>query len=265
MDAKTAAPDAVRIDVDGPIATLTVDRPAVLNALDAQVLGELEEAIARLAADHALRGVIVTGAGPKAFVAGADIQELTRLDGPGGYRAARRGQDVFRALERLPVPTVAAVNGYALGGGLELALACTMRMAAEGARLGLPEVGLGLIPGYGGTQRLARLVGTGRALELILTGEPVTAEEAHRLGIVNRVVPAAELLAAARTLLTTIASRGPLAVAAALEVVRSGVDASLDCGLELEAQAFGRLCSTADMREGTAAFLGKRKPSFAGR
>ena len=265
MDTKTAAATAVRMEIEGPIATLTLDRPAVLNALDAQVLGELQAAIARLAGDRSVRGVIVTGAGPKAFVAGADIQELAGLDGAGGYRAARRGQEVFRALERLPVPTVAAVNGYALGGGLELALACTLRIVAEGARLGLPEVGLGLIPGYGGTQRLARLIGTGRALELILTGEPVTAEEAHRVGIVNRVVPAADLLSAARTLLLTIASRGPLAVAAALDVVRSGVDSSFEAGLELEAQAFGRLCASEDMHEGTSAFLGKRKPSFAGR
>jgi enoyl-CoA hydratase len=256
---------AVRCEVDGGIGTLTIDRPPVLNALSRSVLLELDRAIAQLAGDPAVQGVIVTGAGPKAFVAGADIQELEGLDGASGYAAARFGQGIFRRLEQMPKPSIAAVNGYALGGGLELALACTFRIAADTAKLGLPEVGLGIIPGYGGTQRLARLLGAGRALELILTGEPVAAAEAHRIGLVNRVMPAAELLPAAHQMLRTILGRGPLAVAAALEVVMRGGDGPLDSGLELEAQAFGRLCSTADMHEGMAAFLGKRKANFTGR
>jgi enoyl-CoA hydratase len=265
MQEQATAASAVQVEVEGAIGTLTIDRPQVLNALNAAVLSELERAIARLAGDPAVLGVIVTGAGPKAFVAGADISELERLDGAQGYRAARFGQGVFRKLEQMPKPTIAAINGYALGGGLELALACTLRVASDTAKLGLPEVGLGIIPGYGGTQRLARLVGAGRALELILTGEPVTAAEAHRIGLVNRVLPAAELLPAARQILQTMIGRGPLAIAAALEVVRGGLDSALETGLELEAQAFGRLCSTEDMHEGMAAFLGKRKAAFTGK
>jgi enoyl-CoA hydratase len=265
MHEQATATSAVQDEIEGAIGTLTIDRPQVLNALNAAVLSELDRAIARLAGDPAVLGVIVTGAGPKAFVAGADISELERLDGAAGYRAARFGQGVFRQLEQMPKPSIAAVNGYALGGGLELALACTLRIASDTAKLGLPEVGLGIIPGYGGTQRLARLVGAGRALELILTGEPVTAAEAHRIGLVNRVLPAAELLPAARQILQTMIGRGPLAIAAALEVVRGGLDSALETGLELEAQAFGRLCSTADMHEGMAAFLGKRKAAFTGK
>jgi enoyl-CoA hydratase len=256
---------AVRLEIEGRIATLTIDRPEVLNALNRSVVLELALVLDRVASDPKIGGLIVTGAGPKAFVAGADIQELKVLDGPTGYEASRLGQGVFRRLERLPKPSVAAVNGYALGGGCELALACTLRVAAEGARLGLPEVTLGIIPGYGGTQRLARLVGAGKALELILTGEPVDAREALRIGLVNRVAPGPELLGAARTLLDTILARGPLAVRAALEVVRAGMDGPIDSGLELEAQAFGLLCGTADMHEGMEAFLGKRKAAFSGR
>jgi enoyl-CoA hydratase len=265
MHNQATAEAAVHIEVEEGIGTLTIDRPQVLNALSRSVLLELDQAITRLSTDAAVHGVIVTGAGAKAFVAGADIQELDRLDGASGYTAARFGQGIFRRLEVMPKPSVAAVNGYALGGGLELALACTFRIAAETAKLGLPEVGLGIIPGYGGTQRLARLMGTGRALELILTGEPVGAAEAHRIGLVNRVVSPADLLPAARQMLKTILGRGPLAVVAALEVVMRGAESALDSGLELEAQAFGRLCSTADMHEGMAAFLAKRKATFSGR
>ena len=265
MSEQATAASAVQVEVEGGIGTLTIDRPQVLNALNDSVLCELDVAFARLTGDPAIQGVIVTGGGPKAFVAGADISELERLDGAAGYRASRLGQNVFRKLETMPKPSIAAVNGYALGGGLELALACTLRIASDTAKLGLPEVGLGIIPGYGGTQRLARLVGQGRALELILTGEPVTAAEAHRIGLVNRVMPAAELLPEAKKILTTILSRGPLAIAAALEVVRGGLDSALDTGLELEAQAFGRLCSTQDMHEGMAAFIGKRKAAFTGK
>jgi enoyl-CoA hydratase len=265
MPGEATAIGAVRVTVEGGIGTLSIDRPQVLNALSREVLLELDQAIANLTVDPEVGGVIVTGGGAKAFVAGADIQELDRLDGSTGYEASRFGQSVFRRLEQMPKPTIAAVNGYALGGGLELALACTLRIATETAKLGLPEVTLGIIPGYGGTQRLSRLVGAGRALELILTGEPVSAAEAHRIGLVNRVVPAEALMTTARQMLTTILSRGPLAVAAALEVVQRGADAALETALELEAQAFGRLCASADMHEGTAAFLAKRKATFSGR
>jgi enoyl-CoA hydratase len=208
-------------------------------------------------------GIILTGGGSKAFVAGADIKELADLDPTRGYQASRFGQRVLRRLECLPKPSIAAVNGYALGGGLELALSCTLRIAADGAKLGLPEVSLGVIPGYAGTQRLARLVGMGRAFQIILTGAPVDANEALRIGLVNQVVPGPELLAAATTMLETIVSRGPLAIAAALEVVRAGLDSSFEAGQELESQSFGRLCGTKDMHEGVAAFLSKRKPDFS--
>lgn len=256
---------AVRLEIREHIATITIDRPQVLNALNRSVILELDQILTRVAEDPGVGGIMVTGAGTRAFVAGADIGELEKLSGVGGYEASRLGQAVFRRIERLPKPSVAAVNGYALGGGCELALACSLRVAAEGARLGLPEVTLGIIPGYGGTQRLARLVGRGKALELILTGEPVSAEEALRIGLVNKLVPAADLAGAATSLLHTILSRGPLAVRAVLEVVRAGLDGPLDAGLELEAQAFGLLCGTEDMREGMRAFLGKRKPAFIGR
>ncbi len=255
---------AVRLVVAERIATVTIDRPAVLNALSRAVLVELDQLLARLASDPEVDGIIVTGGGAKAFVAGADIQELDRLDAAGAYAASRFGQSVFARLEQMPKPSIAAINGYALGGGLELALACTLRLAAEHAKLGQPEVMLATIPGYGGTQRLSRLVGLGKAMEMILTGDPVDAETALRIGLVNKVVPGADLLPAATTMLKTILGRGPLAVAAAIEVIRRGLDGPLASGLELEAQAFGRLFSTKDLHEGMGAFLGKRKPSFTG-
>jgi enoyl-CoA hydratase len=264
-DADPGSIAGVRVEIQDRIATIIIDRPQVLNALNRAVMIELHHTLIRLGDDPAVGGIILTGAGTRAFVAGADIEELAALTGTGGYEASRLGQTVLRRLEQLPKPSVAAVNGYALGGGCELALACTLRIAAEGARLGLPETTLGIIPGYGGTQRLARLVGAGKALELILTGEPVDAREALRIGLVNRVVPGAELLETATTLLRTILSRGPLAVQAALEVVRAGLDGSLETGLELEARAFGLLCATEDMHEGMRAFLAKRKPAFSGR
>jgi enoyl-CoA hydratase len=255
----------VRVEIKDRIATVTIDRSQVLNALNRAVVLDLDRTFTQLAGDPAVGGIIVTGEGNRAFVAGADIEELKGLSGTAGYEASRLGQGVFARLERLPKPSVAAVNGYALGGGCELALACTLRVAAEGARLGLPETGLGIIPGYGGTQRLARLVGVGKALELILTGEPVDAQEALRIGLVNRVVPAPELLGAADALLRMILSRGPLAVRAALEVVRKGSEGPMEAGLELEASAFGLLCASDDMHEGMQAFLAKRKPAFSGR
>jgi len=256
---------AVRVEIRERIATVTIDRPDVLNALNRAVVLDLDRTFSQLGEDPAVGGIIVTGAGPRAFVAGADIEELKGLSGTSGYEASRLGQGVLGRLDRLPKPSVAAVNGYALGGGCELALACTLRVAAGGGGLGLPETALGIIPGYGGTQRLARLVGAGKALELILTGEPVDAQEALRIGLVNRVVPAPELLGAATALLRVILSRGPLAVQATLEVVRAGLAGSLEAGLELEARAFGLLCSSEDMHEGMRAFLAKRKPAFSGR
>jgi enoyl-CoA hydratase len=255
----------LRVERDGAFVTLTVDRPEKLNALNAATLDELGEAIASLRGDRSVRGVCVTGAGEKAFVAGADIAELAKLDGLAARDKARRGQGVFRDLELLPMPVIAAVNGFALGGGCELALACHVRLAAENAAFGLPEVGLGVIPGYGGTQRLSRLVGRGRATMLTLTGARIDAAEALRIGLVERVVPQAALLGAAHEMLAAIAKNGPVAVRAALEAIQRGAEMSLDDGLVLEANAFGVLFGTADAREGLAAFLDKRRPEFQDR
>jgi enoyl-CoA hydratase len=247
------------------IATVVCNRPDKLNALNAEFVAEIHEAFRALAGDDGIRGVILTGAGEKAFVAGADIAELARMTPLAGIQVSRSGQDAFRFIERMPKPVVAAVNGYALGGGLELALACHIRLASDNARFGLPEVKLGIIPGYGGTVRLPRLVGRGRALELILTGEMVGAEEAFRIGLVNRVVPQAELLGAAERLLRLVAANGPVAVALALEAVDHGMNTALDDGLVLESNLFGLLASTEDMREGMGAFLEKRQADFKGR
>ena len=247
------------------VALLTVNRPEKLNALSAAVILELRDAFERVAADPEIRAAIVTGAGEKAFVAGADIAELEQLSGPEARAFALRGQQAFRRLETSGKPSVAAVNGYALGGGLELAMACTVRFAAENARLGQPEVKLGIVPGYGGTQRLPRLVGRGRAMELLLSGEPVTAAEAHRIGLVNAVVPQAELLGYSRAWLAKVLANGPLAVALAMEAVDAGLNTGLEEGLRLEAAAFGLSAATEDRREGTRAFLEKRRPVFAGK
>jgi enoyl-CoA hydratase len=247
------------------IATVVCNRPDKLNALNAEFVAEIHDAFRTLAGEEGIRGVILTGAGEKAFVAGADIAELARMTPLAGIQISRSGQDAFRFIERMPKPVVAAVNGYALGGGLELALACHIRLASDNARFGLPEVKLGIIPGYGGTIRLPRLVGRGRALELILTGEMVGAEEAYRIGLVNRVVPQAELLGAAERLLRLVAANGPVAVALALEAVDHGMNTALDDGLVLESNLFGLLASTEDMREGMGAFLEKRQADFTGR
>ncbi len=254
----------VLFQVADRLATLTINRPDKLNALNHATVKEIGDAVERAAADPDVRAVIVTGAGPKAFVAGADIAELARMDPVGGRRTARLGQRVLDSLERLPKPVIAAINGFALGGGFELALACHLRVAADNAVVGLPEVGLGLIPGYGGTQRLARLAGRGRALELILTGRKVKADEALALGLVNRVVPAGEAVHAARELAAQILANGPRAVAYALQAVREGLDMPLAQGQSLEAALFGLLASTADTREGLQAFLEKRRPQFKG-
>ncbi|MEO8226113.1 MAG: enoyl-CoA hydratase-related protein [Gemmatimonadota bacterium] len=253
------------LEISDGIARVTINRPDKLNALNATVISELGDLVGRVESDEAIRGVLITGAGPKAFVAGADISELASQGPVEGKARARAGQLVFRRLERCGKPVIAAVNGFALGGGCELAMACHLRIASEGARFGQPEVKLGIGPGYGGTVRLPRLVGKGRALELLLTGEMIDATEAHRIGLVNRVVPADRLLAEAEALLRTILDNGPLAVRFVIEAVDAGLEMSLDDGLLLEANHFGLLSATADMQEGTAAFLARRKATFSGR
>jgi enoyl-CoA hydratase len=258
-------PRYVRVERSDELALVTIDRPEKLNALDADVLAELAGAFAGLREEAQVRGVIVTGGGSKSFVAGADIEELSRLDPVAGRSLSRRGQEVFTSIERFPKPVVAAVGGFALGGGCELALACHLRIASDNARFGLPEVGLGLIPGYGGTVRLARVVGLGRALEMILSGEMIDAPRAVEIGLANAVVPRAELLDRARDLMRRITKNGPVAVAMALQSVYGGLDVDAATALDQEASLFGLLASTADMREGTTAFLEKRKPKFSGR
>ena len=247
------------------IARITISRPEKLNALDRQTVQEIDRVVASAGQDPSVGVLIITGAGEKAFVAGADIGELASQTPVEGTAYARAGQAVLDRLERLGKPSIAAINGYALGGGLELAMACTLRVAAESAKLGQPEVALGIIPGYGGTQRLARLVGAGRALEMILTGEPIDAREALRIGLLNRVVPAAELLPGAEALARTILTRGPVALRYALQAVHEGLQTTLNEGLSMEAALFGLCCATEDMREGTRAFVEKRKPAFKGR
>jgi enoyl-CoA hydratase len=253
------------VEVDAAIAVITLNRPKVLNALNLATLEELHRAMLGLQQDHAVRCVVITGAGEKSFVAGADINELAEQSPTGGRNHALRGQQVFDLVENLGKPVIAAINGYALGGGCELAMACTLRIAADTARLGQPEINLGIIPGYGGTQRLARLVGTGRALELLLTGDHITAAEAHRIGLVNRVVPAADVMTEARKLAATLAAKAPIAVQYILEAVHRGTQLPLREAQVFEATLFGLVASTEDMREGTAAFLGKRKPEFKGK
>lgn len=247
------------------IALITINRPDKLNALSSALILELRDAFDRLAQEASIRAAILTGAGEKAFVAGADIKELALLSAIEAREFALRGQQAFRLLETLAKPTVAAVNGYALGGGLELAMACTVRFASENAKLGQPEVKLGIIPGYGGTQRLPRLVGRGRALEMLLSGDPVAAAEAHRIGLVNAVVPQAELLGYSRSWLHKVLANGPLALGLVLESVDAGLDMGLEAGMRFEAAAFGLSAATEDRREGTRAFLEKRTPVFAGK
>jgi enoyl-CoA hydratase len=255
----------LHIDRDGAVATLTVNRPKVLNALNTQTLDELRRAILELTHDESVRAVILTGAGEKSFIAGADINELSVLTPAGGREHAIAGQHVFDLVEHMSKPVIAAINGYALGGGCELAMACTIRIAADTAKLGQPEINLGLIPGYGGSQRLSRLVGRGRALELLLTGDQIPAAEALRLGLVNRVVPAAELMIEAKKLAATFAAKPPIAVRYILEAVHKGLEMPLPQAQIFEATLFGLAASTEDMREGTKAFLEKRKAEFKGR
>ena len=246
-------------------AVVTLNRPKVMNALNRVLFSELDDAFTSLADDPTVRAIILTGAGEKAFAAGADINEMATLSAVDGQRMARRGQAVFRKIETCGKPVIAAIQGFALGGGCELAMACTIRIASEKARLGQPEVKLGLIPGYGGTQRLPRLVGKGAALKLLLTGDMVDAEEAFRIGLVDEVVPAEALMARAETLARAIAQQAPLAVAGCLRAVDGGYDLPIDSALELEASLFGLTCATDDKAEGTRAFLEKRAPAWQGR
>lgn len=254
----------VKLELDGPVATITIDREKALNALDAQTLDELEQAVGQMVQNPEVRGAILTGGGEKAFVAGADLKQLADVRRQrGGRTLARRGQAVLRAIEASPKPVIGCVNGFALGGGLELALACHFRYATTKAKLGLPEVGLGLIPGYGGTQRLPRLVGRGLGTELVLTGDPIDAAEAARIGLVNRVFESkADMLAAARKTLGTIATRGPRAIALALEALDRGADRDLRDALEVEADLFGQACANDESGEGVTAFLEKRPAAF---
>lgn len=247
------------------ILWLTIDRPKVLNALNAQTMAEIGQAFEQARQDDSVKAVIVTGAGEKAFVAGADINELAQKTPQTGKDTSEEGQRILSLIERFPRPVIAAINGFALGGGCELALACHIRLASEKAQIGLPEVTLGIIPGYGGTQRLARLVGKGKALEMILTGDRILASEAERIGLVNRVVPAEQLREAAETMAKTIASRGPLAIRAAIEAVNRGLDMAFEDGQFLEATLFGLLCSSSDTKEGLKAFLEKRPAKFEGK
>lgn len=253
-----------REDADG-IATVSVNRPDKLNALNDQTIGELQHCFEALAADDAVRAVIVTGTGNKAFVAGADIGELASQSPLTARPLAMKGQRLMDTIEACPKPVVAAVNGYALGGGCELALACHLRYGSDNAVLGLPEVTLGIIPGYGGTQRLPRIVGKGRAMELILSAKPVNAEEAHRIGLLNKVFPQSELIAETRKAVLGMTRHGPVAIRFALDAVNHGMEMPLSDGLNYEATFFGLLTATDDVKEGMNAFLEKRKAEFTGK
>jgi len=254
--------DTLILDREGSIAVVTINRPDKLNALHVSMIADLETLIGELSADDGVGVIVLTGAGEKSFIAGADIGGLAEQGVFGGREAVRVGQSLTRAFEFSPKPVIAAINGYCLGGGLEMALGCDLRFASTNARLGLPEVSLGLIPGYGGTQRLPRLIGMGRALQMILTGDPVTAEEALSLGLVNGVFEPEGLMEGVFAVARKIISRGPTAVGLAKQSARRGAQMSLDEGLELEADLFGIISSTDEMREGLAAFLDKRKPSW---
>jgi enoyl-CoA hydratase len=257
--------DNLLVDIANGIARVTINRPDKLNALNDTVIAELGTAMEQIGRDPAAKGVIITGSGSKAFVAGADIAELSRQGPFDGKARALVGQGVFRRIERSGKPVIAAVNGFALGGGCELAMACHVRIAAESAKFGQPEAKLGIAPGYGGSVRLPRLVGKGRALELLLTGQMIDAAEAYRIGLVNRVVPGDQLLEEAEKMLRTMLENGPLALRVCIEAVDSALETTLDEGLLLEANYFGLLASTDDMREGMAAFLEKRKAQFTGK
>ncbi|HWR53807.1 MAG TPA: enoyl-CoA hydratase-related protein [Bryobacteraceae bacterium] len=257
--------DLLRLEVSEGVATVTINRPDKLNALNNVLMGDLDRAFEEVEAAAEIRGLILTGAGEKAFVAGADIRELASLTPAEAERMALRGQGVFRRLETMGKPSIAAVNGFALGGGLELAMACALRVASENAKFGQPEIKLGIIPGYGGSQRLPRLVGRGRALEMLLTGAQIDAAEAHRIGLVNHVVPQQELGGFCRGLMSRILENAPLAAGLILNAVDAGLSGGLEEGLRFEAACFALSAATEDKAEGTAAFVEKRKPVFRGR
>ena len=253
------------IERDEAVAVVTFNRPKVLNALNAHTLNELSTAIEAFRTDAGVRAVILTGSGEKSFVAGADINELAVQTPVEGKEHARRGQQIFDAIEQLGKPVIAAINGFALGGGCELAMACTIRIAADTARFGQPEINLGIIPGYAGSQRLPRLVGKGVALEIMLTGDMVPAQRAYEIGLVNRVVPAADLMAEARKMAHLLASKAPIAIRYIIEAVNQGLDAPFPVGEFLETSLFGAIASSADMKEGTKAFLEKRQAVWQGK
>jgi enoyl-CoA hydratase len=255
----------VKAAVRERILYVTIDRPKVLNALNAQTVAEIGRVFSEARDDDNVRAVILTGGGEKAFVAGADINELAVQTPISGKETSERGQAILSSIERFPKPVIAAINGFALGGGCEIALACHIRIASEKAQIGLPEVSLGIIPGYGGTQRMARLLGKGKALELICTGDRIGAAEAEKIGLVNKVVPPDQLMAAAEEMARKIMSRSPVAVRAAIEAVNSGSEMPFEEGQFLEATLFGLLCASEDMKEGMKAFLEKRQANFPGK
>jgi len=257
--------DNLLVERDGAVAVITVNRPKVLNALNTQTLDELRQAILELKGDDGVRAIVLTGAGEKSFIAGADINELATQTPVSGREHAMTGQHILDLIEQMGKPVIAAINGFALGGGCELAMACTLRLAADTARLGQPEISLGLLPGYAGTQRLPRLVGKGKAMEMMLTGAPISAEEAQRIGLVNRVVPAAELMKEAKALAAQLARSAPIAMRYIINAVNKGFEMPFGEACQYEATLFGLVASTDDMREGTKAFLEKRKADFHGK
>ena len=258
-------PAMLLVERDGAVSVVTINRPKVLNALNTQTIDELDQVMRDLQRDDDVRAIVLTGAGEKSFVAGADINELAMLSPAEGQRHGRRGQTVFDLIEHLGKPVIAAINGFALGGGCELAMACTIRIAAENARFAQPEINLGLIPGYAGSQRLPRIVGKGRALEMLLTGDMVSAQRAYEIGLVNKVVPAADLLGEAKRTAAALAGKAPIAARYILEAVHHGMEMPLVDGQFLEGTLFGLVASTEDMKEGTRAFLEKRQATWRGR
>ncbi len=255
----------ILLEKEDRLAVITINRPNVLNALNDQTISELHQCLREISREADVRVVILTGAGEKAFVAGADINELKVCDSLSGHRKSVNGQSLLNHIENMEQVVIAAINGFALGGGCELALACDIRIASENAKLGQPEVNLGIIPGYGGTQRLSRLVGRGKAKELIFTGDMVDAQEALRIGLVEKVVPLPELLKTAKEIAQKIISKGPLAIKAAKRAINLGLNVDLKSGLDYEAMEFSAICATEDKSEGTSAFLEKRKPDFKGK
>ncbi len=255
----------IKFEKDGAVATVTIDRPKVLNALNDETIAELDHCFTSIADDSSILCVILTGGGEKSFIAGADIGELAVCDVISGRAKCDRGQSLLFKIENIPQPVIAAINGFALGGGCEFAMACDIRLASEKAKIGQPEVSLGIIPGYGGTQRLARLVGRGKAKQMILTGDFINAAEAYRIGLVDEVYPPDELMAKAKEMAGKIVSKGPLAIKAAKEAINLGLDVDIKSGCEHEAVLFAGICASEDKTEGTSAFLEKRKAEFKGK